>query len=192
MQPALRRAATASPLGRVPEVPVVVDDNDWAQAELSSYFKQHPEKLSAQLDRIMDKLREAKGDMQGFIVELDGMVSTVKASPCITNVHNSSNCEQRYATTRLRAHANVLGAIPPAHTSGRLHSPRSRWSDDELNPPNPAHVKQPNRTPCTPASSKSLTARRHLLRARGLVAQCPKPRHPPNETISAICPSRLC
>ena len=50
-------------------------ESDWAQSELSSYFKQHPDKLSLQLDRIMDKLRLSQGDMQGFILELDTMVS---------------------------------------------------------------------------------------------------------------------
>lgn len=77
MQGNLRRALTALPVRHsVPEsAECPLDPYDWAQAELSSYFKQHPEKLSNQLDRIMDRLRASQGDMQGFIVELDGMVS---------------------------------------------------------------------------------------------------------------------
>lgn len=75
MEGTLRRASTATPLSRLPEAVLpVAFDSDWAQAELSSYFKQHPEKLSLQLDRIMDRLRQSHGDMQGFILKLDTMV----------------------------------------------------------------------------------------------------------------------
>ncbi|EFJ50507.1 hypothetical protein VOLCADRAFT_103959 [Volvox carteri f. nagariensis] len=78
----LRRSITTAPVRRsVSEIQSspVVDNTDWAQAELSSYFKQHPEKLSFQLDRIMDKLRASEGDMQRFIVELDVMIDELNA-----------------------------------------------------------------------------------------------------------------
>ncbi|GIL85308.1 hypothetical protein Vretimale_10734 [Volvox reticuliferus] len=83
MQGGFRRAATAMPLRHsVSDIPASnspVDNTDWAQAELSSYFKQHPEKLSFQLDRIMDKLRASQGDMQGFIFELDVLIDELNA-----------------------------------------------------------------------------------------------------------------
>ncbi|GLI60473.1 hypothetical protein VaNZ11_002632 [Volvox africanus] len=83
MQGGLRRAATAMPLRRsAPDIPASnspMDNTDWAQAELSSYFKQHPEKLSFQLDRIMDKLRASQGDMQGFIFELDVLIDELNS-----------------------------------------------------------------------------------------------------------------
>ncbi|GLC43479.1 hypothetical protein PLESTB_001561600 [Pleodorina starrii] len=82
MQGSLRRAATA-PRRSVPEIPkempVFLDNDEWAQSELSSYFKLHPEKLSSQLDRIMDKLRESQGDMQTFILQLDRMIDELNA-----------------------------------------------------------------------------------------------------------------
>ncbi|GFR48220.1 hypothetical protein Agub_g10080 [Astrephomene gubernaculifera] len=85
MQRGIRRASTAlsSRASIASEAPVTQPawDSDWAQSELSSYFKQHPEKLTHQLDRIVASLRRSQGsDMQAFIMELDGIIEELNAT----------------------------------------------------------------------------------------------------------------
>eukprot|EP00198_Chlamydomonas_reinhardtii_P000394 XP_001689729.1 predicted protein [Chlamydomonas reinhardtii] len=115
-----RRAVTAMGTRSVPPPPPVactVDTgSEWAQAELSTYFKSHPEKLTLLLDRICVLLRNcSNGDMAPFITEMDTMIETL----------NEDIDEERRGvagrTSRMADYSDVtndfLHLVPPCSSS---------------------------------------------------------------------------
>ncbi len=68
-----RRAASTGRLG----LPQATTNDDWATGELSSYFRLHPERLTAHLDTLMNSMRQCGGDMVAFTSEVDTLVGVL-------------------------------------------------------------------------------------------------------------------